>query len=131
MARIHIDVSHMAAAPAVPTKYKGAALIAAMKKATARAVDRSANFTTQGKNDSGYSIQYTLASVTGSNPLKCTFKGLVSTLPDDRVVTQSLSGSGAATPPSTVEDVADAVLEDLTKRKVLPTLTAMAEKARK
>lgn len=129
MAKIYIDVSKMSAAPAVPSKYKGPGLKKAMQQATARMVDRSAKFTTKEKSESGFEIQYTLSSVTGANPIKCTFKGVITRLPDRSFVTQSLGGGGKATPPNTVDDVAYAVCEDLTKRKVLPTLTALVDKS--
>ena len=129
MAKIYIDVSKMFVAPAVPAKHKSPTLKKSMQQATARAVNKSPLFTTtKGDDDKGFEIQYTLASVTGSNPLRCQIKGVITRLPDKSFVTQSLSGGGSATPPNTVEDVAYAICEDLTARKVIPTLTALAKK---
>jgi hypothetical protein len=102
----------------------------AMKTAAERTIKANHNFTLQKPKDGkGYGISLTVSEVTIDEKAKtvaCKLTGVVTAVPQNKMITAGLSGSAKAQGGSDViggvADCVDAVTEDLVKNKILPAL---------
>ena len=127
MGSIYVDIGPMDARKA-PKEHADTAK-SVLRKAVEQAVKGESELTTSKKGE-GYTVRLKIAELTvDPKAVSCKITGELLRYPKPEVLSTSLTGSAKMSggkPDTLVPDCIDAVIEDMMKKRVIPTMKAQA-----